>query len=311
MSDTAIVGRHVDVVQTNTSIAAASPFSWGAVLGGAVAATAVSFLVISLGTGIGLLAASPYASGPSWATLTAAGAIWIVFAQIWGHAAGGYLAGRLRNRMGEGLGEGATDETNFRDGAHGFVAWAVAVLLTAAMVALGGMFAAGTTAHVTAAVGAGAASGAGSAMQGQAQAPDPSAYFADLLLRSDPTTATTGQGSGNAHPAAAEADPRAEIARMLANAARQGHLDPNDRTYLGQIVAQRTGITQADAEQRVSAAEQRLGESAKQAADKAAKAASLFSFWTFMALLMGAVAATVGGVFGGNQRDENLMGDSR
>ena len=45
---------------------------------------------------------------------------------------------------------------------------------------------------------------------------------------------------------------------------------------------------------------------AKEAADKAAKAASMFSFWTFMALLMGAVAATVGGIFGGSQRDEVL-----
>jgi hypothetical protein len=302
MSDTAIVGRHVDVFQTNASMTAASPFSWGAVLGGAIAATAVSFLLISLGSGIGLMGASPYASGPSWATLTAAGAIWIVFAQTWGHAAGGYIAGRLRNRVGEG----STDETNFRDGAHGFVAWALGVLLTAGMVALGGMFAAGTTAHVTATVGAGAASGAGSAMQGQARAPaDPSAYFADLLFRTDPGATTTGQGAG-ANAQAADADPRGEAGRILANSVRQGHLEPNDRTYLAQIVARRTGLSQADAEQRVSATEQRLRESAKEAGDKAAKAASLFSFWTFMALLMGAAAATVGCVYGGNQRDENL-----
>jgi hypothetical protein len=302
MSDTAIVGRHVDVFQTNASMTPVSTFSWGAVLGGAIAATAVSFLLISLGSGIGLMAASPYASGPSWATLTAAGAIWIVFAQTWGHAAGGYIAGRLRNR----LGEGSSDETNFRDGAHGFVSWALGVLLTAGMVALGGMFAAGTTAHVTATVGAGAASGAGSAMQGQARGPaDPSAYFADVLFRTD-AAPTTGQAAGGT--AQGDADPRGEAGRILANAVRQGHLEPNDRTYLAQMVARRTGISQADAEQRVSATEQRMRESAKEAGDKAAKAASLFSFWTFMALLMGAAAATVGGVYGGNQRDENLIG---
>lgn len=305
MSDTAIIGRHVDVIQS--SIAPAPGLSWPAVLGGAIAATAVSFLLISLGTGVGFLASSPYTSGPSWATLTAVGAIWIVLAQTWGHAVGGYLAGRLRGR----LGEGSADETSFRDGAHGFVSWAVGVLLTAAMVAIGGMFAAGTTAQVSATLGAGAAAGTGAAVQGQARAPlDPSTYFADLLFRTDAGATTTGQASGNA-PAGSDADPRGEAARILANATRQGHLDPSDRTYLAQIVAQRTGVSQADAEQRVSATEERLRETAKEAADKAAKAASMFSFWTFMALLMGAAAATAAGVFGGNQRDENLAGASR
>jgi hypothetical protein len=305
MSDTAIIGRHVDVIQSNFSPAPA--FSWAAVLGGAIAATAVSFLFISLGTGIGFLAASPYTSGPSWATLTAAGAIWVVLAQTWGHAVGGYLAGRLRNRVGEG----SADEANFRDGAHGFVAWALGVLLTAGMVALGGMFAAGATAQVTATLGAGAAAGAGSAVQGQARAPaDPSSYFADLLFRAEPASTTAGQGGATAQTGQ-DGDSRGEAGRILANAARQGHLDPNDRTYLAQMVARRTGMTQAEAEQRVSATEQRLRETAKEAGDKAAKAASMFSFWTFMALLMGAAAATVAGVFGGNQRDENIFGAAR
>jgi hypothetical protein len=43
----------------------------------------------------------------------------------------------------------------------------------------------------------------------------------------------------------------------------------------------------------------------------AAKAAAGFSFWTFMSLLMGAAAATLGGIFGGNQRDEELFGGRR
>lgn len=42
------------------------------------------------------------------------------------------------------------------------------------------------------------------------------------------------------------------------------------------------------------------------AADKAAKAAAYFAFWSFMALLFGAVAATVGG----NQRDDDLVPDA-
>jgi hypothetical protein len=330
MTDTTIVGRRVDVVQT--SIDTQPPFSWGAAAAGALAAIAISFILIALGAGIGLLKTSPYSAWPSATTLTAAGAIWIVLAQTWGYACGGYIAGRVRARVPEV----SSDETNFRDGAHGLVSWALGVVLVIAMFGLATMFAVGTTAHVGATLGAGAASGAGSAMQGQASgASDPTGYFSDLLFRPEPNVAarqtasqqpaTPGTGTGGAPAASPQGETppsmqtaggqdfsqRAEVGRIMTYSLGQGRMADADRTYLARLVAQRTGMTQAEAEQRVAATEQRAREAAKEAADKAAKAASAFSFWTFMSLLMGAAAATLGGVFGGNQRDEELFGGRR
>jgi hypothetical protein len=328
MSDTTIVGRHVDVVQA--SVAGQSPFSWGAAVAGALAAIAISFILIALGAGIGLLSASPYNAWPSMATLTAAGAIWIVLAQTWGYACGGYIAGRVRTRAPEA----STDETNFRDGVHGLVAWALGVVLVIAMVGLGTMFAVGTTAHVGATLGAGVASGAGSAMQGEARTTPDTGYFADLLFRLEPAVAarqaasqqpsTPGTGTAAAPAASPQGETppsiqtaggqdlaaqRAEAGRIMAYSLAQGRMAEEDRAYLARVIAQRTGMGQAEAEQRVAVTEQRLRESAREAADKAAKAASMFSFWTFMSLLMGAAAATLGGIVGGNQRDEELFGE--
>jgi hypothetical protein len=332
MTDTTIVGRHVDVVQTG--VATQTPFSWGAAIAGALTAIAISFILIALGAGIGLLSASPYNAWPSMTTLTAIGAIWIVLAQTWGYACGGYIAGRMRTRAPEASG----DETNFRDGVHGLVAWALGVALVIALAGLATMFTVGTTAHVGATLGAGAASGAGSAMQGQARGADATAYFADLLFRPEPTTdarqaasrqpstpgtgPTTGTGGAPATSPQGETPPamqtaggqdfaaqRTEVGHIMAYSLGQDRMAEADRAYLARLVAQRTGMTPAQAEQRVAVTEQRAREAAKEAADKAAKAASAFSFWTFMSLLMGAAAATLGGIFGGNQRDEALFGD--
>jgi hypothetical protein len=295
MTDAALVGPAVGVMETHVVENRAAPFSWGAALAGAVAATAVSFILISLGTGIGFLKASPYSSGPSLTTLTAIGAMWIVLAQAWGFAVGGYLAGRLRAH-GTVL---TTDETAFRDGAHGFVAWALGVVLTATMVALGTAFGAGLTAHVGATLGAGAA--AGGALQGS-----PTAYYVDTLFRPAPSAAPAQPGSANA----ATEQERAEALRIFSSGLRDGKLSEADKAYLSRVVAARAGMSQEEANRRVDEVVAQANQAAKDAADKAAKAAAYLSFWTFMALLFGAVSAVVGGVVGGNQRDDDLVPDA-
>ena len=123
MSEMAIVGENVEVLQTGT--AAHSPFSWSAAIAGAIAATAVAFIIISLGSGIGLSLASPYATGPSATTLTAIGAVWLVMAQTFGFATGGYMAARLRSHANDGI----VDETRFRDAAQGFMTWSIGVVV--------------------------------------------------------------------------------------------------------------------------------------------------------------------------------------
>ena len=65
------------------------------------------------------------------------------------------------------------------------------------------------------------------------------------------------------------------------------------------MVAARTGLSQEEAQRRVTEVEAK----ARDAADTAAKAAAYVSFWTFMALLFGGAAATLGAILGGQLRD--------
>jgi hypothetical protein len=102
-----------------------SAVSWAAIIGGALAASAITLLLVALGSGIGLSSA---ALNPSATTFTLRAAVWLIIVQWLSSALGGYLAGRLRTKW-SGL---HTDEAFFRDTVHGFLAWALASVLVAA-----------------------------------------------------------------------------------------------------------------------------------------------------------------------------------
>ena len=295
MANTAIIERDVIVPDESR---ARSPLSWSAAIAGALAAAAVTFLIIALGSGIGLSFASPY-SGPSAKTMTIAAAVWLLMAETMGFATGGYLAGRLRSPAYDGV----IGETTFRDAAQGLLVWAIGAVAMAALAGMLGVFAAGAAAHVTA--------GAASGMSGRGQetaASGPSDYFVDLLFRpasptatagaQRPSTDTVGIAPAGAQPALSN-EARAEVGRILARSAAQARLDDTDRAYLAQVVATRAGLSQEEAQRRVSEVEAK----ARDAADTTAKAVAYFSFWTFMALLFGGTAATLGGILGGQLRD--------
>jgi len=96
-----------------------------------------------------------------------------------------------------------------------------------------------------------------------------------------------------------DADIKAESARILARGLTSD-LAPADRTYLAQLISQRTGISQADAEKRVDD----TIAAAKQDAETARKAATAVSFAMALSLIIGAFVASVGGAVGGRHRDE-------
>jgi MFS family permease len=106
--------------------------SWPAIFAGATGAAALSLVLLVLGMGLGFSALSPWVAGDMTADpITWSAIAWIVFAAVASSGLGGYIAGRLRERWpGTQL-----DEVYFRDTAHGFLAWAVATLLTAATLA--------------------------------------------------------------------------------------------------------------------------------------------------------------------------------
>jgi hypothetical protein len=94
------------------------------------------------------------------------------------------------------------------------------------------------------------------------------------------------------------------------SAKRDEPLPPEDLRYVGQIVAQRTGMAQQDAEKRVddvySRAKTKLRNAevaAREAADKARKASAYAALWLFVSLLIGAFVASLAATYGGRRRD--------
>jgi hypothetical protein len=117
-----------------------TPFVWSVIIAGALAAWAVSFIFISLGTGIGLAVSSPYSATPS-SGFAIGGAIWLIISETAAFATGGYLAARLRIRD-----HIPGPETMFRDAAHGFMVWVLGVSSMAIVIAIAGATASPSTA---------------------------------------------------------------------------------------------------------------------------------------------------------------------
>ena len=308
----------------------ASAVSWGAVLAGAAAAAALSLILLLLGVGLGLAVVSPWAGdGASAGTLGAAGIAWLAFTQLAASGLGGYLAGRLRVRW---RGTDA-DEVHFRDTAHGLLSWAVATLFTAAtltasvgaIAGLGVKGAASTSGARAETDGTLAERGTDSRAGTDPLARDDLGYYVDTLLRPS-ATATAGAGAGGpsaaANPATLRGWPDASMAhadehssaalhRLVLRALRhEGRLSAEDTRAAAQLVAQRTGLTQAEAERRVTETLQRaraeaqaLETRAREAADAARKATLAAALWMFVALLIGAFTASLLATLGGRQRD--------
>jgi hypothetical protein len=254
-----------------------SGVSWAAVIGGAFVSASLALTLLSLGTGLGLSPISPWSNvGASAATIGKAAIGWLILTQILASAVGGYLAGRLRTKWTNVH----TDEVYFRDTAHGFLVWAVGLVLTAAFLAsaatslVGGPVQRGTNGATVAAAEPGTL--------------NPNLYFLDTLLRSNSLTQDRNDLSI-----------RGDVERIFAHALSQGAMPSNDKTYLGQLVSARTGLTQADAENRVSD----VFEEAQQSAERTRKALAHLSLWVFIALLSGAFCASFAGTIGGRQRD--------
>ena len=153
----------------------------------------------------------------------------------------------------------------------------------------------------------------GAAAQEQEPAPnngtDPTRdYLLDPLFRPGAAApaAVPMDGSTAAAPESGAMRRNGEAARIFANAARNGALSAEDTRYLGQLIAERTGLSAAEGEQRVRdayAAWEKTKASAKEAADKARKAAAYAALWLFVALLGGAFFASYFATWGGRRRD--------
>jgi hypothetical protein len=250
--------------------------SWAAILAGAVASCALTLVLLALGAGLGFSVVSPWAhSGVSATTFEIGTGLYFIVMAMISSAVGGYLAGRLRNRW---IGV-QSPEVHFRDTAHGFLAWALASVVGAILLA-----------SPATSLLSGATSGAVQAVSAS-QATGPMDRHVDMLLRPDNPTADN---------AANNADTRRELTRLFTADFRNGAEPPAaDRAYVAKVVAARTGLSPADADKRVNDVIAQV----KADLDKARKAAMQLAIWLTLSLFIGAFSAALAATEGGGLRD--------
>ena len=268
-----------------------SAVSWAAIFSGALATVSITLVLLALGAGLGLSSISPWPnSGASAATFTIMTAIGLIVVQWLAAAIGGFLTGRLRTKWVAVH----VHEVFFRDTAHGFLTWALATIVGILLAGSAASSIIGGGVHAAAAVAGGAAQGAGQ-IASQAVS-GVSVYDVDSLFRSD-----------HPDPAVSPQNTNAQVTHILASGITNGDVPAADRTYLAQLVATRTGISQTDAEKRVDdviTREKAAEVKAKQAANAARKAAAQFAIFTALSMMIGAFIASAAAAYGGSMRDE-------
>jgi hypothetical protein len=186
---------------------------WGAIIAGGFITVAISSLFLTFGSAVGLsLTSFQSANSASIVGLAVAAALWLLWVQVSSFIGGGYVAGRLRRRIGDGT----PHEVEMRDGSHGLIVWAVGVVLStllASWLAVSGL--------------------TGSAKD---VAMD---YYVDKLVRSD--TASTPVSTTDT----------TQISRVLAKNIGHAVMDDADKTYLIREISVRSGLPEADAQKRL------------------------------------------------------------
>lgn len=266
---------------TTRTEAAASGVSWAAVFGGAFATAALSLILLALGAGAGLSSLSPFSNSGASAAAVGAGAIlFLCITEIISSGVGGYLAGRLRTKWVDLH----TDEVYFRDTAHGFLAWCVALVMSAAFLGAAAAGMVGASASISSRVAGNSATAAA-----DTAALEANRYYIDSLFRG-------GKAATGAEETAYKAEAAAVFAHTIANRVA---LSPDDRNYVAGLVSVATGVNHADAETRVN----NVFERDLAAVDETRKSVAHSLYWLFVALLLGAFTASFAATVGGHRRD--------
>jgi hypothetical protein len=267
----------VVVAPGEASRSSLSGVSWPSIVAGAVAACAMTLVLIAFGTGLGLSVVSPWSgSGISATTFKITTGLYLIVIAMISSSIGGYLAGRLRSGWDGVHG----DEVYFRDTAHGFIAWALASIIGVAVLAT----------PATSILGSAATGASQGAAVSAAQA-GPMDGYVDMLLRGDPAAQNASYNP---------ADTRSEVTRLFTRSFRNGgDLKAPDREYAAKVVAARSGLSQADAEKRVNDVVTQV----KADADAARKATASLAFWITASLFLGAFCASLAATEGGGLRD--------
>lgn len=252
---------------------------WSAIFAGAVAASAISFVLFTVGGAIGLSLLSPYPSQSYGRWAATVSAFWAIFVPILSLLVGGYIAGRMRAAW-----SADADEVQFRDGVHGMLVWSIAVLIAGLLT----FMAAGTAIQAGGELGKAAIGDRGALVTSSV----------DALLRPAPAGAGPAPATGETGSQAS----RDELTRILVSATADGSLDSADRDYIAQVIANRTGLTPDAVQKRIDEAYA----TAVSAVDTARKATVAAGLVTATALLLGLAAAWYAAQRGGHHRDQNI-----
>lgn len=282
---------NMDVIVAPEGEEKTSYVDWPAIVAGIVLASAISLVLLTFGSALGL-SFIDFRAGenvmPVWVAI--AGATWLLWVQVSSFMAGAYLTGRLRKRHLD-----ATEqESDVRDGAHGLIVWAGGLVI-GAIIATGGISA------LVSAVGSAAATATTAASNVADDVADPNAYFVDTLFRPAPDAAPAAAADTSAQ--------RAEAGRIIAQGAVVGSVSDADRAYLGQLITQTTGMPADQASARVgevmTAIDNAKAEAAR-VAENARRTGVLAAFLTAAAFLVSAAAAFWAAQKGGNHRDKGM-----
>src|SRR3954454_738719 len=247
-----------------------STLQWTPVIAGALAATALSLILVTFAAAVGLGVSS---SAPTWRDASVAlwllSGLYLILQAVVSFAFGAYIAGRLRRP----LVAGASDQVETRDGLHGLAVWAIAVVLGAMVAAL---------------VGAAAATRPRASGPSSSAAEPVLSYERDKLFR-----------SARRPPNIDLRSDRAEAGRILLTSSGHSGVSAEDRTYLVQLVGSTSGLSGPDAERGVDTAIA----NAKPALDRSRRSTIILAFSLATALLLGAVAAWAAACAGGRHRD--------
>jgi polyhydroxyalkanoate synthesis regulator phasin len=269
--------------------------SWGAVLAGAAMVIAVHVMLSLLGFGVGMSTVEPVAGETPQASSIGIGAgVWWLVSNLIALVIGGYVAARLSGIpvRGDGI-------------IHGVLTWAVTLLITLYLLTtgvgsmIGGAF--NVVGNTISGVGQSVAEAVPEVADAAGISPEQIQEQVEQLLRPEQPGALSPEQA------------RSELVdalRQMATGSEQEATQAQERAAT--IIAQQAGISPEQANQRLdqlkTEIQQRTDQAAEQAteaADTAASAASSASIWAFVALVLGACAAAVGGAVGTRSRWEH------
>lgn len=250
---------------------------WGPVIAGAFTAAALAIVLHVFASAIGLAVSS---TAPTWRDasvgLMILSGVYLILAALASYGLGGYIAGLLRERFGTSV---TIEEVEFRDSIHGLLVWAVATLLTAFFLVV--------------------AVSASSRIAPPAATPSSTSTVSESTIAFDIDRLLRGER--RPADAADMQQLRGEVGRILLSSSSHSGVAPDDRAYLVRLVAARSGLAPNDAERRVDTAIA----SAKENLSRARKSGVILAFMAGAAALIGAVAAWLAAVVGGQHRDDS------